>query len=126
MVVFTQPRVHYVNHSRNYRTLSCSVRPYLWVGQQPPLGPEEEGDAVRGPRHGDPARGEGGEDRVGEEGGEVDDAPGGADAADEAGAHQQPRDQEGPDGLQARRTLRSRYMRTILNFPPEKLKLCNP
>ena len=107
-------------------TLSCGVRPYLWVGQEPPLGPEEEGDAVRGPRHGDPARGEGGEDRVGEEGGEVDDAPGGADAADEAGAHQQPRDQEGPDGLQARRTLRSRYMRTILNFPPEKLKLCNP
>ena len=86
-------------------TLSRGVRPDLRVGEQLPLGAEQEGDPVRGSRHRESPDGEGRQHRVGEERGEVDDAPGGPDAADEAGAHQDPRDQESPDGMQARVAL---------------------
>ena len=85
--------------------MSCGVRPNLRVGEQLPLGLEQEGDPVRRPRHRDSADGEGGQHRVGEERGEVHHAPGGPDAADEAGADQDPRDEESPDGMQPRVTL---------------------
>ena len=87
-------------------TLGRGVRPYLRVRKQLPLRVEQEGDPVRGPRHGDSPDGEGRQHRVGEERGEVDHAPGGPDAADEAGADQDPRDQEGPDGMEARVALK--------------------
>ena len=86
-------------------TLSCGVRPYLRVHKQLPLRLEQEGDPVSGPRHRESPDGEGRHNRVGEERGEVDHAAGGPDAADEAGADQDPRDQKGPDGMQARVAL---------------------
>ena len=86
-------------------TLSCGVRPYLRVRKQLPLRLEQEGDPVRGPRHRESPDGEGRQHRVGEERGEVDHAAGGPDAADEAGADQDPRDQKSPDGMQARVAL---------------------
>ena len=88
------------------QTLSRCIRPDPDLGQASPVWGDEVPDPFPSPRKSETSDGQSSQNDVGKERGEVDDPPGGFDALQETGRHQDPREKQGYRGIQAWRSLK--------------------